>query len=542
MPARFPESFRRIVGDLSDAGRVTADPYPYETVRPARTGHVERDGVKIWYAAWGESGPWIAFAPIFQIAHTQMLKTTVPYLSRHFRVATLDCRGNGRSDRPEEQAAYSFDAYYQDFVAVLDALSVDKLAVIGISAAAMTALRLAAEQPERVTHAILAGGFAESLVDDPRVAERMRTEMECVRTDWPEHLHQFFTSVFTEPHSTKPFEDGVRYGWATTGPVLGRARNGWGGNDVRDLARRIRCPTLVIHGDGDKCASWRKGKEIHELVPGSQMLTIGGGGHITSVRDPVIFNRSVRDFVAGAPRTTTWVRAMSRRRKALFISSPIGLGHVQRDVAIARELRKLQPDLEIDWFTVDPAARYLVQEGERVHPMTKRLANESRHFEQVAGEHDLSAFFALRTMDEIMVNNFLTFSDLLEQEHYDLVIGDESWDVDYYLHENPELKRQPFVFLTDFVGCLPMDGDEREAFLCADRNADDIEHVARFPYVRDAAIFVGNPDDVVEDPFGPGLPRIRAWTDRNFSYAGYALPFDPAAFADTEKVRSRLGY
>jgi predicted glycosyltransferase len=99
------------------------------------------------------------------------------------------------------------------------------------------------------------------------------------------------------------------------------------------------------------------------------------------------------------------------------------------------------------------------------------------------------------------------------------------------------------VFLTDFVGCIPVhDGDEREAFLCADRNADDIEHVERFPYVRDAAIFVGNPGDVTEDPFGPGLPKIRAWTDRNFSYAGYALPFDPAAFADTDKLRARLGY
>jgi len=203
---------------------------------------------------------------------------------------------------------------------------------------------------------------------------------------------------------------------------------------------------------------------------------------------------------------------MSRKRRALFISSPIGLGHVQRDLAIARELRKLHPDLEIDWFTVDPAARYLEREGERLHPITRRLANESRHFESVAGEHDLSAFFALRTMDEIMVNNFMTFSDLMEAEHFDLVIGDESWEVDYYYHENPELKRQPFVFLTDFVGCLPMEEaeDEREAHLCADRNTDDIEHVARFPYVRDAAIFVGNPDDVTEQPFGPGLPGIRA--------------------------------
>jgi predicted glycosyltransferase len=272
------------------------------------------------------------------------------------------------------------------------------------------------------------------------------------------------------------------------------------------------------------------------------MLTIAGGGHLPSVRDPVIFNRSVRDFVAGSPRTGTWARGMNRKRRALFISSPIGLGHVQRDLAIARELRKLHPDLAIDWFTVDPATRYLQREGERIHPITQRLANESRHFEHVAGEHDLACFFALRTMDEVAVNNFMTFSDLMEQEHYDLVIGDESWEVDYYYHENPEAKRQPFVFLTDFVGCLPMQDDEREAHLCADRNADDIEHVARFPYIRDAAIFVGNPEDVTDQHFGAGLPRIREWTDRNFSYSGYTLPFDPQEFTDTERVRARLGY
>jgi pimeloyl-ACP methyl ester carboxylesterase/predicted glycosyltransferase len=543
MKARTPESFQKVVGALPAPGRLSdIHHYPFETVRPVRDGYVDRGGVKSWYAVWGESGPWIAFAPIFQIAHMQLLKATVPYLSRHFRVVTMDGRGNGRSDRPHGQDAYAFDEYYRDFVAVLDAVGVDKLAVVGISATAMTALRLAAEHPERVSHVIVAGGYAEARLDQPKVAERMRIESERMRNDWPGFLDWFFSVCFTEPHSTKPFEDGVRYGWSTSGELVDWARNGWIGSDVSELARRVRCPTLVIHGDGDKRVPYASGEAVRDLVPGAQLLTVGGGGHLTAVRDPVLFNRSVRDFVAEASRTSTWVRAMSRRRRALFVSSPIGLGHVQRDLAIARELRKLQPDLDIDWFTVDPAARYLEQEGERVHPITRRLANESRHFEHVAGEHDLHAFFALRTMDEIMVNNFMTFCDLMEREHYDLVIGDEAWDVDYYYHENPELKRQPFVFLTDFVGCLPMEGDERDAFLCADRNADDIEHVARFPYVRDAAIFVGNPLDVTEQPFGPGLPGIRDWTDRNFSYTGYALPFDPAAFADTERLRARLGY
>jgi pimeloyl-ACP methyl ester carboxylesterase/predicted glycosyltransferase len=541
---KIPERFRTVVGKLPEPGRVPeADRLPFETVPPVREGFVERDGVKSWYAVWGERGPWIAFAPIFQIAHSQVLKSTVPYLSQHFRVVTMDGRGNGRSDRPRGQEAYSFEHYYRDFIAVLDAAGVDRTAVIGISATTMTALRLAGEHPERVTHVIVAGGYADAKFDDPKIAEKVRAESERMRKDWPGYLDWFFGSlVFTEPHSTKPYEDAVRYGWASSGEAVDWARNGWLGSDVRELARKIRCPALVIHGDQDRRVFYEKGKAIHELVPGARLLTIGGGGHLTAGRDPVAFNQAVRDFVAGTPRTGTWTRAMRRKRKALFISSPIGLGHVQRDLAIARELRKLEPELEIDWFTVDPAARYLVQEGERLHPITKRLANESRHFEHCAGEHDLHAFFALRTMDEIMVANFMTFADLMEEEHFDLVVGDESWDVDYYYHENPELKRQPFVFLTDFVGCLPMQDDERESFLCADRNADDIEHVARFPYVRDAAIFVGNPDDVTERPFGPGLPSIRAWTDRNFAYAGYALPFDPAAFADSERMRSKLGY
>jgi len=539
----LPESFGKVVGELPEAGRLPAgQQFPFGTLQPSHDGYVERNGVKSWYAVYGESGPWIAFAPTFQVAHSQLLKATVPYLAEHFRVVTMDGRGNGRSDRPQGQDAYSFEHYYQDFLAVLDAAGAERLAVVGISATAMTALRFAAEHPERASHVIVAGGFAEARLDDPKAAERARKESEFTRNDFASYLEWFFSICFTEPHSTKPIEDGVRYGWAASGELVAWARTGWLGNDVTELARRVRCPTLVLHGDGDKRVPYERGEAIARLVPGARMLTIGEGGHLTAARDPVVFNRAVRDFVAGSPRTGTWVRAMGRKRRALFISSPIGLGHVQRDLAIARELRKLQPDLEIDWFTVDPAARYLLQEGERLHPITRRLANESRHFEQVAGEHDLHAFFALRTMDEIMIDNFMTFSDLMDAEHYDLVIGDEAWEVDYYYHENPELKRQPFVFLTDFVGCVPMDGDEREAHLCADRNADDIEHVARFPYVRDAAIFVGNPPDVTEQTFGPGLPRIRDWTDRNFAYTGYALPFDPRAFADTDKLRARLGY
>jgi UDP:flavonoid glycosyltransferase YjiC (YdhE family) len=142
-------------------------------------------------------------------------------------------------------------------------------------------------------------------------------------------------------------------------------------------------------------------------------------------------------------------------------------------------------------------------------------------------------------MDEILLANFMVFDDLVREEQYDLWIGDEAWELDYYLHENPELKRAAYVWLTDFVGWLPMeDGGGHEAYLTADYNAEMIEHIARFPRLRDRAVFVGNADDIVPEAFGPELPQIRDWTEQNYDFAGYITGFDPARLGD----RGELGY
>jgi predicted glycosyltransferase len=243
-------------------------------------------------------------------------------------------------------------------------------------------------------------------------------------------------------------------------------------------------------------------------------------------------------------REQAWTRSLRRGRRALYISSPIGLGHAQRDVAIADELRKLHPGLEIDWLAQHPVTAVLESRGERIHPLSAELASESAHITSESTEHDLNAFQAIRRMDEILLANFMVFHDAVEAGEYDLVIGDEAWDVDYYLHENPEIKRTAFVWMTDFVGWLPMpEGGEREAFLTADYNAEMIEHVERFPRIRDQAIFVGEPDDIVSDAFGPGLPSIRDWTERHYAFSGYVTGFDPAPLIERrEELRHELGY
>ena len=121
-------------------------------------------------------------------------------------------------------------------------------------------------------------------------------------------------------------------------------------------------------------------------------------------------------------------------------------------MAIGRELRALVPDLQIDWLAQDPVTRVLEAHGERIHPASRDLASESRHIELESGSHRLHVFEAWRRMDEILLSNFMVFLDAVRERDYDVWIGDEAWEVDHYLHENPQLKQAAYVWLTDFVG------------------------------------------------------------------------------------------
>ena len=369
------------------------------------------------------------------------------------------------------------------------------------------------------------------------------------RRDYRGFLEFFFAQQIPEPHSTKQIEDCVQWGLEGGAESLiladEEAPMPWASEeDARAMCERVRCPVLVIHGDLDNCQTRERASAVAELTGGT-LVTMEGAGHLPQARHPVQVNGLLKEFadavVPPAPKVKTWTRALSRRRRALYVSSPIGLGHARRDVAIAKELRKLHPDLEIDWLAQHPVTAVLEAEGERIHPASALLANESAHIESESAEHDLHAFQAIRRMDEILVANFMLFLDLVREENYDLWIGDEAWEVDYFLHENPELKSAAYVWLTDFVGWLPMDdGGEHETFLTTDYNAEMIEHIARFPRIRDRAVFVGNPDDVVPNSFGNGLPGIRDWTEQHYDFSGYVTGFEPVA--DREKLRAELGY
>ena len=524
---------------------------------PDQEGFVERDGVRVFYEVYGEGDKTILLLPTWSIVHSRHWKAQIPYLARHARVVTFDGRGNGRSDRPVGVAAYLEDEFAADALAVMDATGTERATLAGVSCAAIWATIIAAENPERVDGIVYIGpaiGFTPGHPDRQiySLDEEYDTDEGWAKynshywsRDYRGFLEFFFEQCFNEPHSTKQIEDAVSWGLETDPETLADTTRAIGlcrTEQFRKTAERVRCPTLVIHGDADLIRPHAQGAALAEATGGT-LVTLVGSGHLPQARDPVKVNLLMRDFMCPPKPAATWRRGRSRRKRALFVSSPIGLGHAQRDVAIADELRKLHPDLEIDWLAQSPVTSVLEGRGERIHPASALLANESGHFESESAEHDLHCFHAWRRMDEILISNFMLFHDIVRDDPYDLWVGDEAWELDYFLHENPELKSAPYVWLTDFVGWLPMpDGGEREAYLTADYNAEMIEHIARYPALRDRALFVGDPEDVVSDQFGPDLPMIRDWTEQNFAFPGYITGFDPGDFADRERLRAELGY
>jgi pimeloyl-ACP methyl ester carboxylesterase/predicted glycosyltransferase len=530
---------------------------------PSESGFIDRDGVKIYYEVYGDGAETMVFVPSWSIVHSRIYKAQLPYFSERFRCITYDGRGNGKSDRPEDVAAYSLDNYVADVLAVMDATNAGKAILVGLSFGGMLASVLAAHHPDRVKAAILVGTVTS--IGPANYAHLTNKHFEAKQqqfegwnkfnrahwlADYPDFAEHFVRNIHSEPHSTKQIEDGI--GWAadTAGPVLVKtvdARTIRPHFDTSEaMYRKIGCPLLIIHGDDDRIQLHARAKAVAEIT-GAEFVTITGGGHNPLGRIPAKTNALIVDFLDRRLGIASPARQASRptrkAKRALYLSSPIGLGHGRRDIAITRELRKLHPDLEVDWLAQDPVTRLLEANGERVHPLSARLASESRHIEMESGEHDLHCFQAIRNMDEVLIANFMTFQDAVDAGGYDLVIADEAWDIDHYWHEHPELKKAGLAWFTDFVGYVPMpSGGEHEALLTTDYNAEMIEHIERHPGVRDRAIFVGGPDDIIPLSFGKDLPAMRDWVPRHFDFAGYILGEHPQAFGSRADLRERLGY
>ena len=232
-----------------------------------------------------------------------------------------------------------------------------------------------------------------------------------------------------------------------------------------------------------------------------------------------------------------------KKINVLYISGSLGLGHVTRDIAIADQLRKLLPEIEIEWLAANPATALLKEAGEKLVPGTDRYANENVSAEKAAKGSSLNLLSYLLKSRGEWKKNIDFFLNLIASKEYDLIIGDETYEINLALREHSELKKFPFVMIFDFVGLHAMTMNPLEHLGVYYWNriwSHDYRMKQKPPY--DLALFVGEPDDVPDNSFGFMLPNRREFANALYTFIGYVFPFDVAQYSDKQAIRKKLGY
>lgn len=232
-------------------------------------------------------------------------------------------------------------------------------------------------------------------------------------------------------------------------------------------------------------------------------------------------------------------------KKILYISGSVGLGHIFRDLAIARELRRGDPDLEIFWLASPTANQVIREAGEKLHPKADKWAEENVDLENASSKDKYRvnliryAFGASKNWK----NNVKVFEEVTKRQTFDLVIGDEAYEIYVAITKDPALKPAPFVFIVDFIGMDSTSNNPLEKVGVYFWNRVWAKDYRRKIPVSDLVLFVGEEEDISDKKFGFLLPHRRIYAhDRKTKFTGYVLPFEPAEYADPEAIKGKLGY
>lgn len=282
---------------------------------PVRDGHVRRGDVRVFFEVYGDGDPTVMLLMPDTIVHSHAWKAQVPFLSRTWRTVVIDPRGNGRTSTPTRPEDWSARELMDDAWAVLDALGIRQVVLVGVCSGAGHALMMAAEQPERVLAVCAINPGLPLSPPHPwrGVGRRFEAERDTYEgwamenrhaweRDWLGFSEFFFEQLFPEPHSTKQREDGVAWSATTTAAAMLREHDAPSDpdDDPREVCRRVRCPVLVITGSEDRCQVPDRGPIVAELT-GGDLVVLDGSGHLPQARDPVKVNLLLRDFLRRLP-------------------------------------------------------------------------------------------------------------------------------------------------------------------------------------------------------------------------------------------------
>jgi len=235
----------------------------------------------------------------------------------------------------------------------------------------------------------------------------------------------------------------------------------------------------------------------------------------------------------------------------LFISSTFGLGHVTRDVAIAKEIRNIIPNTKIQWVAAPPVSDYLIEHDETLLPESKNWPSETHIAENTREGINLNLTKYLINVRETWNQQWEIFQEILEKHHFDLIIGDEAYQIVNNLIDSAEMNEPethtPFIIIYDFIGEGAMTEDPKESEMVKRINEKWLHRIVlQFPEEISPDLitrfFVGEIDDVEERETLKGLTDFKEAVRDHITFLGNIIRFDPEDYKDSHQIREKLGY
>src|SRR5882672_1874356 len=238
-------------------------------------GHVDHDGARIWYAAYGAGSPVILLHG--GLGHGGNWGFQVPKLvSTGHRPELIDSRGHGRSTR--DVRPFTYELMASDVLAVMDALGIEKAPIVGWSDGACTALVLARNAPARV-----AGVFFFACNMDPSGTKTIEPSLVLGRC-FRRHAKDY-AELSATPDQFEAFAAAV-----------GRMQKSEPNYSTRDLAD-IQVPIAIVQSEHDEFIKPEHAEYLARSIPGAELILLRGVSHFAPLQRPDQFNGVLREFL-----------------------------------------------------------------------------------------------------------------------------------------------------------------------------------------------------------------------------------------------------
>jgi pimeloyl-ACP methyl ester carboxylesterase len=287
--------------DERDAPEMDGDRSPSDAFRPTAPPKQQirfctaRDGTRLAYATIGAGPPLVKAAN--WLTHldydweTPVWRHWLSELSRRFRLVRYDERGCGLSDRDVPRIA--FEDWIEDLETVVDAAGLERFPLLGISQGGPVAIAYAVRHPERVSHLVLLGSYAQGR--RARATTREETELANARVDLVRLGWGQPDPTYRQTFVARFLPDATQDEWRAFDELQRRStstENAWrfvdtfADIDVTGIARDVTAPTLICCSRREPDNNFEQSRILSALIPNSQLVPLDSANHLLPEHDP----------------------------------------------------------------------------------------------------------------------------------------------------------------------------------------------------------------------------------------------------------------